>query len=142
MSSKYSSAYWDSLFGSRNYEGLVRISEALCAAPEFSIEKAEYGLSRAAFMFVEGLCWFAQSARSGVWTYFEATPDARQVAMLEALGECAPEGFAVRYATGMHHGTNESEMKKLDRWIKDHDAQNNIWLWSVAKQHRDMIDQL
>ena len=61
--------------------------------------------------------------------------------MLEALAEAGPEGFAVRYATGMRNWNDESEMEKLDRWIRDHDAHNNVWLWSIAELHRGMIDQ-
>ena len=139
MSSIYSPRYWDSLFSSRTYEGLVSISSALCAAAEFSIEEVEYGLPRVAFMFVEGLCWFAQATRSGVWTYYEATPAPRQAAMLEALEASAPAGFAARYRTGMRDWMNESEMEKLDSWMKDHDAQNNSWLWSIAEQHRSVL---
>jgi hypothetical protein len=142
MRPRYSSAYWDSLFSLGSYEGLVSISQALCTAPKFSIEEAEYGLPRLAFMFVEGLCWFAQATRSGVWTYFEATPETRQAAMLEALEASAPKGFAARYATGMRDWMNESEMEKLDRWIKSHDTQNNSWLWSIAEQHRGVFEQM
>jgi hypothetical protein len=99
---KYSSRYWDSLFKSREYGQLVDLSSALCSCPAFRGADTEYGLPRAAFTFVEGLVWFAQANRSGVWTYFESTPQARQSAMLDALETGrAPPGFAAHYAFGI-----------------------------------------
>jgi hypothetical protein len=142
MRPRYSAAYWDSLFSLGRYEGLVSISQALCTAPTFSIEAAEYGLARPAFLFVEGLSWFAQATRSGVRTYFEATPATRQAAMLEALEASAPKGFAAQYGTGMRDWMNASEMEQLDRWIQSHDTQNNSWLWSIAEQHRGVFEHM
>jgi hypothetical protein len=94
------------------------------------------------FLLVEGLAWFAQSARSGAWTYFESTPVPRQRAMHEALSAEAPQSFAERYAQGMRGWRNETEMADLDDWIESADETNNKWLWTIAEKNRSSLDRL
>jgi hypothetical protein len=141
MTRKYSSRYWDSLFSSREYGRLVDLSSAVCSCSVFRPDDPEYGLPRAAFTFVEGLLWFAQANRSGVWTYFESTPQPRQSAMLDALetGD-APPGFAAHYALGMRDWKAEDKSAQVDSWIRAHDAENNEWLWHVAEEHRSLFE--
>src|SRR5579872_2763727 len=115
MNQKFSSRYWDSVFKSRAYEQLVELSSALCGCSAFRVTDADYGLPREAFAFVEGLLWFAQAQRSGVWTYFESTPLPRQSAMLSALETCsAPSGFAEHYALAMREWTTEAKADQVD----------------------------
>jgi hypothetical protein len=137
VSQKFSSGYWDSLFKSCEYGGLVDLSSALCSCSAFKLIDTEYGLPRPAFLFVEGLLWFAQAHRSGVWTYFEATPERRQSAMLSALedGDAPPE-FAANYAFGMRNWKDEGKIGQVDCWILAHDRENTSWLWRVADEHR------
>jgi hypothetical protein len=140
---KYSSRYWDSLFKSREYGQLVDLSSALCSCPVFRQADTEYGLPRAAFTFVEGLLWFAQANRSGVWTYFESTPQPRQSAMLETLENShAPPGFAAHYAVGLRNWKTEDTIGEVDLWIRAHDRENNTWLWSIADEHRSLFEHI
>ena len=100
MKSSVTRSYVDGLFASRDYDGLVWLSSTLCGSRGFNLQSPTYGLPRTLFLFVESLFWFAQGLRSGVWTYFEATPSARQQEMLAALGDLAPEGFDEQYVPG------------------------------------------
>src|SRR5258708_2971759 len=97
MKSSVTRSYLDGLFASRDYDGLVWLSSMLCGTRGFNLRSPTYGLPRALFLFVESLAWFAQGLRSGVWTYFEATPSVRQQEMLAALGDLAPKGFDEQY---------------------------------------------
>lgn len=94
--------YLDSTFHDATYDGLAWLSSSICAAEIFDINDAGYGLPQPLFVVVEGLSWFAQSVRSGVTTYFEATPFERQRMMLHALEkEGAPDEMTAKYRSGM-----------------------------------------
>jgi hypothetical protein len=82
---RYSDRYLDGLFESSTYHDLVVLQGILTTPPHFDSHQPDYGLPSHFFVVVEGLAWFAQACRSGVWTYFEATPPQRQQAMYEAL---------------------------------------------------------
>src|SRR5437868_8075886 len=107
-------SYLDTLFANRDYEGLVWLSSMICGSSGFDLQHPTYGLSRSLFLFVESLFWFAQSSRSGVWTYFEATPATRQQNMLEALRELGPAGFAEQYGLGMGEWTNVEQAAEVE----------------------------
>jgi hypothetical protein len=140
---KYSSRYWDTLFNSRKYGQLVELSGALCCSTVFEQADTKYGLPSAAFMFVEDLLWFAQGNRSGVWTYFDATPALRQSAMLNALENGgAPPEFALHYALCMQNRTSPDVVARVDAWIRAHDQENNDWLWRVAQENRALFENI
>ncbi len=108
----------------------------------FASRDSTYGLPRALFLFVESLAWFAQGLRSGVWTYFEATPSVRQQEMLAALGDLAPKGFDEQYGAGMRGWAEPDQAAAVDRWLAQSDEENNAFLWRLAEQNRAMIDAL
>ena len=88
-------------------------------------------------------CWFAQSARSGVRTYFEATPVERQQVMLNALKqEGAPEGFSTNYRLGAEAWRDPTQATDRDRWIDRNDEANTEFLWGLARAHRSEIESL
>jgi hypothetical protein len=96
----------------------------------------DYGLPSHFFVVVEGLAWFAQACRSGVWIYFEATPPQRQQAMYEALLQFGPEEFARHYQFGMRHWRDAQEVAPLDSWMKAMDEVENEWMRTILRAHR------
>jgi hypothetical protein len=140
MKSSVTRSYVDGLFASRDYDGLVWLSSTLCGSPGFNPQSPTYGLPKALFLFVESLAWFAQGLRSGVWTYFEATPSARQQEMLAALRDLAPKGFDEQYGVGMSGWTDAAQAAAVDKWLEQNDDENNAFLWRLAEQNRAMID--
>jgi hypothetical protein len=137
---KFSQAYLDSLFSSRDYCKLVELSGYL--QDGLSRSDPTYGYPQPVFVFLESLIWFAQAIRSGALTYYEATPKARQDAMLDALEREAPRGFATHYSLGMQGWQDERKIKIVDLWIESHDEENNRWLWRLVNEHRDAIERL
>src|SRR4051812_46254302 len=101
MARKYAIQYIDRLLAGTTYHDLVEISSALRSSPQFTVTAPDLGLPPFALVFVEMLAWFAQAIRSGVSTYYEATPANHQAAMAGALRAFAPEEFAVWYERGM-----------------------------------------
>jgi hypothetical protein len=137
---KFSQAYLDTLFASPDYSKLVELSGYL----QDGLIRSEptYRYPRPAFVFLESLFWFAQAIRSGALTYYEATPKARQDAMLDALESEAPQGVATHYALGMQSWQDEQRIEVVDLWIESHDEENNTWLWRLVNEHRHAIEQL
>jgi hypothetical protein len=135
-----SPAYLDSLFKARDETGLAWLSSVICGAPGFDQGQATYGLDPALFLIVEDLLWFAQSVRSGAWTYFEATGPDRQAAMLDRLAADAPPGWSEHYAFGTAHWREAGSMTPLDRWIGERDRDNTAFLWNHLARHRGRLD--
>jgi hypothetical protein len=137
---KFSQAYLDSLFPSRDYSKLVELSGYL----QDGVDRSEptYGYPQPVFVFLESLIWFAQAMRSGALTYYEAAPKARQDAMLDALEREAPSGFATHYALGMKGWQDERRIELVDLWMERHDEENNRWLWRLVNEHRDTFERL
>ncbi len=138
----YGKAYLDSLIASRDHGKLVELSTILCGSATFRRSEPDYGFPGPVFVFVESVLWFAQAIRSGVWTYYEATPISRQQAMLRALESEAPAGFATQYALGMRCWQDETKIEEVDRWIADHDGEHNLWLWRLVNEHRPSIERI
>ena len=137
---KFSQTYLDSLFASLDYGKLVELSGYL----QDGIRRSEptYGYPEPVFVFLESLIWFAQAMRSGALTYFEATPKARQDAMLRALEREAPQGFATYYALGMQGWQDERKIEIVDLWMESHDEEGHHWLCRLVNEHRDTIERL
>jgi hypothetical protein len=133
---RYSDQYLDGLFDSSEYLDLVMLQGILATPPHFDSALSGYGLPTHFFAVVEGLAWFAQSCRSGVWTYFEATSPERQQAMYDALVKCGPKDFAERYQFGMHHWRDSGEIAPLDFWMKSNDDRASEWMRTVLREHR------
>ena len=135
---KFSQAYLDSLFSSRDYCKLVELSGYL--QDGLSRGDPTYGYPQPVFVFLESLIWFAQAIRSGALTYYEATPKARQDAMLDALEREAPRGFATHYSLGMQGWQDERKIEIVDLWIEGHDEENNRWLWRLVNEHVTLLN--
>jgi hypothetical protein len=138
---KVAPAHLDSIFSAADYDGLSWLSSMICATDAFQAEHPTYGLPQPLFTLVEGLHLFAQGVRSGVFTYFEATPAERQQAMLRALQEeSAPEGFAEHYRAGVEAWRDPTQSAVLDRWIDRNDELNTGFLWGLARANRAEIE--
>lgn len=136
MPRKYSEEYIDRLVSAADYDSLVDLSSAICSVSTFTIHQPTYGLPVAAFVFTETLQWFTQAIRSGVWTYYEATPLERQSAMLSALREFAPADFRDCYAQGIRDWQDEVKIMAVDDWIERNEERANEWLRSHVRSNR------
>lgn len=142
MRSKFSQAYLDTLFSSPDISKLAELSGYLYASEDYNRDEPTYGYPEPVFVFVESLVWFSQASRSGVWTYFEATPRIRQDAMLDALRRHAPPEFATNYSFGMKNWSDELKIIVVDKWIEDHEEDCNRWHWRLVNEHRRAIERL
>jgi hypothetical protein len=135
-----SPAYLEQIFTRRDEESLAWLSSAICGTASFHQRHPTYGLVRSLFLFVEDLLWFAQSSRSGSWTYFEATAHERQQAMLEELRTQAPPNWSDQYAFGMDHWQDSERLAVLDAWIDEQDRANSEFLWKHLARHRPTLE--
>lgn len=136
MPRKFSEAYVDRLLADTGDHGLADLLSMVCCSQKFHIDLPDYGIPPPLFLFVEMQRWCAQSIRSGTWTYFESTPPARQQAMLTALREIAPEGFALWYEQGMLYWQNTERMAVVDQWLQANDDLAMDWLRTVVRDNR------
>jgi hypothetical protein len=142
MKPSVSANYVESLFVAREYQGLVWLSSLICGSEAFEPQDPAYGLEPPLFLFVETLAWSAQAIRSGVWTYFEATPIERQQRMLAHLKTMGPLELGERYESAMRVWRNPASVAAIDEWIAENEQQNNDFLWTLAAQNRLLINQL
>lgn len=139
MARKYAVEYIDRLLRGETCHDLVELSQAVCSSPQFTLQAPDYGLPPFAFVFAETLLWFAQAIRSGVWTYYEATPAARQRAMAAALRAHAPDGYAEWYERGMADWGDEQRIVAVDDWIEANEDAANTWLRQLARANREAL---
>lgn len=114
MPRKFAIEYVDQLLEDVTYSGFTELSTAICSSRNFKSALPDYGLSQFAFLFVEALLWFSQAARSGVWTYHEVTPQARQDAMAIALHEFGAQELASWYERGTRDWRSETKVIAVD----------------------------
>jgi hypothetical protein len=131
--------YVDELLAVADYGPLAEISSIACGSPMFSMSAPQYGLPRPLFVFTECLCWLSQAIRSGVWTYYEATPRARQEALCKALQDSAPRAVAEFYERGMIDWEDEDKIGRVDRWIEANEGALLRWLRDFAAANRDAV---
>src|SRR5436305_2507990 len=117
MMRRFAMSYIDSLLHGNSRCELAELSSIICSSPTFSKTAPDYGLPGPAFVFVETQLWFAQSLRSGVWSYYEATPQSRQEAFSKALRQYAPQSYADWYERGMADWKEEGRIAAVDRWM-------------------------
>ena len=142
MAQKFSQSYLDALFAAPEFDKLVEIYQYFPGSKMYRGEAPDYGLPLPAFVFQEILTWSSQSIRSGVWTYYEATPRARQEAMHRAL-ECeAPSGYAATYSLGMETWQDDVQCQGVDEWIAAHENDCNQWLWCLANRYRPIFERV
>lgn len=137
-----STEYLEKLCEEKDYSGLCWLSAVLCGSNRLEARGLTYGLPSALFLLIEGLTWFAQGQRSGVWTYFEATPQVRQQAMIEAFQQQDwPSDFSENYLFGMKNWSNPESVSMLDRWLVEKDDVNNALLWGIITNNGKLIQE-
>jgi hypothetical protein len=139
MARKYAVQYIDRLLDGESYHDLVELSAAMCSSSQYTSKAPDYGLPTFAFLFAETLLWFAQSIRSGVSTYYEATPVLRQCVMATALRAHAPAGFADWYQRGMTDWKDELRIRDVDDWIAASNNAASAWLRLLARENREAL---
>jgi hypothetical protein len=133
---RYADSYIDQLIARSDYDAMVDLQGILMSGHGVNFDMPEYGLPSIAFVFVESILWFAQSVRSGAWTYFESISPERQSAMYQALESFAPKGFAERYKFGSENWKDPEQMERLDRWIDETDPACIEWLAAFQRKNR------
>jgi ABC-type proline/glycine betaine transport system substrate-binding protein len=93
-------------------------------------------------VFVETLNWLSMAIRSGVWTYYEATPQARQDALAAALRQAASAELASRYEQGMRDWRDETRIAAVDRWMKTNEDATDEWLRALLRRSREGLLEL
>ncbi len=138
MKPKFSIAYLARLFEPGDHQRLAEINAILRGSDVIS-DAADYGLSQKLFLFCEGIDFFAQSNRSGAWTYFEAVPHARQLAFAKAArAECSVlKELPEMYEFGSKNWRDPEVMCKLDRWIEQNESASDAWLWQLVAEERE-----
>lgn len=139
MARKYAVQYIDRLLDGETYHDLLELSSAILSSPLLTPDAPDRGLPRFAFLFTETLVWFAQAMRSGVRTYYEATPATRQAAMAVGLRIAAPDGFAGWYERGMLDAKDQQKIRAVDRWMEASDDDAHAWLRQLARDHREAL---
>ncbi len=105
----------------------------------FQRDAPDFGLPPEAFLLLEVLCWVSQSVRSGVWTYYEATPSMRQTVCSEVLHWHAQPELAAYYNRGMNTWEDDKAIRIVDDWIRANEANLNDWLYRFAITNRDVM---
>ena len=139
MARKHTIDYIARLLDGNAYGDLIELSSAMLSSPRFAADAPDYGLPQFALLFVEALQWFAQANRSGVWTYYEATPISRQHAMAAALRDQAPPNFADWYERGMADWTDERKIRAVDEWMEANDNSAHAWLRKLVRENSEAL---
>ena len=124
------------------YSDLVSVSKAIWCCNRLRKREAEYGLPTTVFVFVETLCWSAQSLRSGAWTYHETTHPHRQSSMVAALNSFAPVEFASNYWIGSQTWTDPERISPVDLWLEENDGLIQNWLRQHALTHIEIFEEI
>lgn len=133
---RYSSHYLDQLLDQRDYAALVDLQAIATGWEGFDPGAPSFGCPRPVFAVFEMLTWLAQAVRSGVWTYYEATPPDRAECMLEALDALDAATLRQKYAQGRAHWRDAEACAELDDWIGDHEPALVAWAFGVLEAHR------
>lgn len=141
MKAVYSPAHIDQLVDSRSYDAMLMLC-AYVEAASSTPDEPRRGLPIPLFVFIEALTWLSQSARSGAWTYFEATTSARQEATRTSLTTLGCDSLAQHYSFGMRHWEDATLMRQLDQWLNESEKEIDSWLWEFLDSHRDQLRQL
>ena len=139
---RFTDTYIDRLLASGKYEALVELQGIVWGWSGLATHHPQYGLPPAVFAFVETLNWFSQAIRSGAWTYFEATPTERQMAIFAGLQRLGPPEFAEQYKHGIEQWQVQEEMRDLDRWVSANESVCDQWLFDLLRQNRKELGAL
>jgi hypothetical protein len=97
---RFSTSYVDGLLGQHDRGALAEVAGIIASSSEYDPTQPFAGLPDSLFCFIQVLSWEAQSWRSGVWTYYEATSYETQEQVALALERRAPLDIAKAYRDG------------------------------------------
>lgn len=132
---RYSQQYIANLIAQHDYDALVDLQRAASGSELYDTKHPSFGWPCAIFVIFELVTWIAQADRSGVWTYYEATPFARMNCVLATLETLGAVALHQQYAYGNKHWQDEDACDKLDRWIRENEPAFIDWAFEVLKRH-------
>jgi hypothetical protein len=132
---RYSAHYLTQLLAQRNYEALVDLQGVALGWDGFDTEHPSFGCPYPIFVVFELVTWLAHSDRSGVWTYYEATPVARVDCVLATLEILGAFELHKQYSYGRENWQDEDASEKLDRWICEKEHTIIDWAFAVLRDH-------
>ncbi|MYM96366.1 hypothetical protein [Duganella vulcania] len=132
---RYSDHYLAQLLAQRDYLALVDLQGVASGWEGFDKNLPSFGWPCPIFVVFELVTWLAQADRSGVWTYYEATPVARSDCVLTTLDSLGAVEFHQQYARGKERWQNYEESEKLDKWIRENEQTLIDWAFTVLIDH-------
>jgi hypothetical protein len=138
---RFSASYVDSLLEQADWQQLVELAGIVMSAEGFDATKPTHGLPVALFALIETLSWWG-AARSGSWTYYEATSVPVQERVWEALKRLAPPDLAGAYGDGMHAWRTPSQAAATDAWLEGNELRLKEWITQLCRTNRTEIHAL
>lgn len=132
---RYSAHYLAQLLRQRDYSALVDLQGIALGWEGFDKEIPAFGWPAPIFVVFELLTWLAQADRSGVWTYYEATPVGRLDCVLATLDRLKAVELHRQYAYGKQHWQDDKASEKLDLWIRENEQTIIDWAFAVLREH-------
>jgi len=133
--SRYSAQYVAQLVAQHDYGALVDLQGIALGWDRFDASDPSFGLPQPLFAVFEVLTWLAQADRSGVWTYYEATPVQRQDRVLDALEALRAAELRHQYLYGKEHWRMVEAVGQLDSWISKNEQSTINWAFTVLAAH-------
>jgi len=132
---RYSQQYIANLIAQHDYGALVDLQRPASGSKLYDTKHPSFGWPCAIFVIFELATWIAQADRSGVWTYYEATPPMRMNCVLATLEELGAVELHKQYNYGKNHWQDEDACDRLDCWICEHEPAIIAWAFEVLKTH-------
>lgn len=137
--SRYSAQYVAQLVAQQDYGALVDLQGITLGWDRFDPKDLSFGLPQPIFAVFEVLTWLAQADRSGVWTYYEATPVPRQDRVIIALEALQADELRHQYIYGKEHWRIAEAIGQLDNWLSENEQSTIRWAFSVLVAHPDEL---
>ena len=132
---RYSTSYLAQLLERRDYTALVDLQGVALGWEGFSKDDPSFGWPLPVFVVFELLTWLAVADRSGVWTYYDATPVARLNCVLTALDKLQAVELHRQYGYGKDHWKDEKASEALDHWIRAFEQTLIDWAFAVLRDN-------
>lgn len=137
--SRYSPQYVAQLVAQHDYSALVDLQGIALGWDRFDATNPSFGWPQPIFAVFEILTWLAQADRSGVWTYYEATPVPRQDCVVAALEALQADELRHQYSYGRDHWRIAEAIGQLDNWLSENERSTIGWAFSVLGAHPDEL---
>lgn len=132
---RYSAQYLAKLLAQRDYGALVELQGIALGWDGVDANLPSYGWPQPIFVVFEMLTWLAQADRSGVWTYYEATPVARLECVLVTLEVLQAVELRQQFAYGKAYWHDAEAIGELDNWICRNEQTLIEWAFVVLADY-------